>query len=114
MSELQTLKMKIVELPDKYPRTHEATFGAGLSQAQGQIQTIGKVIEDAIKALNTGLDVHDQPINKWQIGQGLRRLVAETRKPAFYDLIRTTLGRLTTAELYTCITELEQIAGRIK
>lgn len=63
--ELLTLKSKISELPQKY-QTGAFVFGAGVGKAQEQVPTICAVIDDAVRALEKGLDVHNQPITKPQ------------------------------------------------
>jgi hypothetical protein len=110
--ELQTLRSKISELPQKYP-TGAFTFGPGAGTAQEQVPTICAVIDDAIKALEKGLDIHNRPITKPQIADGLKRLVEATRRPAFVGLITAVLSSPGISELEKCMNELEQIASKI-
>lgn len=110
--ELQALKSKISELPQKYP-TGAFTFGPGVVTAQEQIPTICAVIDDAVKALEKGLDVHNRPISRPQIADGLRRLVIATRKPAFIGLVSVVLSLDGVAELEKYMDNMEQIANKI-
>jgi hypothetical protein len=112
VKELLDLKSKISDFP-KYRQTGTFTFGAGISQAHQQIQTICAVIDDAVKALKTGLDVHNRPITRPQIADGLKRLANATRETNFYELMETVFG-YGVAEFYNYMKELEQIANRIK
>jgi HEAT repeat protein len=111
--ELRTLKFKISELPQKYP-TEAFTVGPGVAQAQEQIPIICAVIDDAVKALEKGLDVHDRPITRPQIADGLKRLVTATRKPAFISLILAVLSLDGISELEKHMNEIEQLASKIK
>lgn len=111
--ELQALKSKVSEIPQRYP-TGAFTFGAGVGTAQEQIPTICAVIDDAVKALEKGLDVHNRPITRPQIADGLRRLVAATRRPAFVGLVSAVLNADGVSELEKNMSELEQIANKIR
>jgi hypothetical protein len=110
---LLTIKSKIYGLPQTH-QTGALVFGAGASKAQEQIPTICAVIDDAVKALKTGLDVHNRPISESQIADGLKRLVDATRQPAFVGLISTVLSYTGISELEKYMNELERIASRIK
>ncbi len=112
VKELLDLKSKISDFP-KYHQTGTFTFGAGVSQANQQIQTICAVIDDAVKALKTGLDIHNRPINRSQIADGLKRLANATRETKFYELMETVFS-YSVAEFYNYIEELEKIANKIK
>ena len=112
VKELLDLKSKISDF-SKYRQTGTFTFGAGVSQSNQQIQTICAVIDDAVKALKTGLDIHNRPITRLQIADGLKRLANATRETNFYDLMEAVFG-YGVAEFYNYIEELEQIANRIK
>lgn len=111
--ELQDLKIKIFELPRQFP-TGVHTSGSGVAQAQEQIPIICRNIDEAIRALNTGLDPHNRPITKSQIADGIKRLVNATRKPAFIGLMVVVLGDDGIPVLENYLNELEQIANRIK
>lgn len=113
VQELLILKSKISELPQEY-QTDAFTFGAGVGKAQEQIPTICAVIDDAVKALEKGLDVHNQLVTKPQIADGLKRLVDATRQPAFIGLISTVFSSVGVSELERYMDELERIARRIK
>lgn len=113
VQELLTLKSKISELPQKY-QTGALVFGAGAGKAQEQVPTICAVIDDAVKALEKGTDVHNQPITKPQIADGLKRLVAATRQPAFIGLTSTVLSPTGVSQLEKYMNELEQIASGIR
>jgi len=112
VQELLALKSKISELPQKYP-TGTFTFGTGVAQAQEQIPTICAVIDDAVKALEKGLDVHNRPITNSQIADGVKRLVIATRAPAFVGLMIAVLSSEGARVLETYMNELEQIASTI-
>jgi len=112
VQELLTLKSKISELPQKYP-TGTFTFGTGVAQAQEQIPTICRNIDEAIRALDIGVDPYDRPITKSQIADGLIRLVNATRKPAFVGLMIAVLSSEGVLVLETYMNELEQIASTI-
>lgn len=113
VQELLTLKSKISALPEKYP-AGAATFGPGAGKAQEQIPTVCAVIDDAIKGLGKGLDVHNRPITRPQVSDGLKRLVAATRRPEFVGLISTALSADGIHALEKHMNELEQIASKIK
>jgi len=113
VQELLTLKSKTSELPQKY-QTGASVFGTGAGKAQEQIPTICSVIDDTVKALGKGLDVHNQPITKPQIADGLKRLIAATQQPAFIGLVSTVLSPEGIGELEKYMNELERIASRIK
>jgi len=113
VQELLTLKSKTSELPQKYP-TGALVFGAGAGKAQEQIPIICRNIDEAIRALNTGLDPHNRPITKFQIADGIKRLVNATRKPAFIGLMTVVLSGDGIQLLENYLNELEQIASRIK
>jgi predicted nucleic acid-binding Zn ribbon protein len=112
VQELLALKSKISELPQKYP-TGTFTFGSGVGEAQKQIPTICAVIDDAIKALEKGLDIHNRPITISQIADGVKRLVIATRAPAFVGLMTAVLSSEGVRVLETYMNELEQIASTI-
>ena len=111
--ELQALKSGIAGVPQKYS-AGVFTFGAGASKAKEQIPTICAVIDDAVNALEKGLDIHNRPITKSQIADGLKRLVAATRRPAFIGLVSTALNPRGVSELERYMNELEQIANKIR
>jgi len=113
VQELLALKSKISLLPQKYS-TGDLVFGAGAGKAQEQIPTICAVIDDAVKALEKGLDIHNRPITKSQIADGLKRLVDATRRPAFVGLISAVLSSEGISELEKYINELERVTRRIK
>lgn len=110
--ELQVLKSKVSEIPQRYP-SGAFTFGAGAGTAREQIPTICAVIDDAVKALEKGLDVHNRPITRPQIADGLKRLVAATRRPAFIGLVSAVLNADGVSKLEKYMDELEQIASKI-
>lgn len=112
ISDLQTLKSKISELPRRYP-TGAFTFGAGAGTAREQIPIICRNIDDAVRALKTGLDPNNRPITKPQIADGLKRLVGATRRPAFVGLITAVLSSSGISELENYMNELEGIASKI-
>jgi hypothetical protein len=76
--ELRALKLKFLELPEKYvaQRTIE---GFGDSQGLEIIRTISGVCNDVVGALISGRGVDGSPINKQQIANGLKRLIADAR-----------------------------------
>jgi len=113
VQELQALKTKIADLPAQCP-AKGISFGAGAGQAQEQIPIICKNIEQAIVALNTGHDPHNNPITKPQIADGLQRLVSATRKPAFTGLMTAVLNSDGIKSLEDHLNYLEQIAEKIK
>jgi len=110
--ELQNLKIKISELPKQYP-AGGISVGPGVGQAQEQISIICRNIDDAIRALNTGLDPYNRPITKSLITDGLRRLVDATRKSGFAALMLGVLSSDGILLLESYLNELEQIANRI-
>jgi len=113
IQELQNLKTKISELPKKY-QTHAFVTGPGVGTVREQIPIISRNINDAIKALKTGLDPYNNPITKPQISDGLKHLVFETRKPAFTGLLSTIITTTGIIEFKNYMNELEKIAVRIK
>lgn len=113
VKELQAVKAKVSELPQAYA-TGASIFGAGASKAREQIPTICAVIDDSIKALEKGLDVHNRHITRSQTADGLRRLVAATRRPAFIGLVSTVLNPFGIRKLTDYMNELERITNKIK
>jgi hypothetical protein len=109
---LQNLKRELFNLPKTHP-TKAFTTGAGVAQAQEQIPIICRNIEDAIKALQTGRDPKGNPITKHQITDGLKQLIAETRRPAFIGLLSTILDGYGIEHFEQLMAEFEQIAERI-
>jgi len=113
IQELRTLKTKISELPAQYA-VEGFVFGVGLGQAQEQIPIICQNIDQAIRALNTGLDPYNRPITKPQIADGLKRLVSATRKPAFIGLMTAVLNSDGIQSLEDHLNYLERIANKIE
>ena len=113
IGELKTLKAKLSILLQKYSKG-AFTFGQGVSTAQEQIPIICANIDDAVKALEKGVDRSNRPITRPQIAEGLRRLVIATRRPAFVGLVSTVLNPTGVRELERCMDELVQIAVKIK
>lgn len=109
---LLNLKAELSSLTTKYPSTG-VSFGGGAVQAQEQIPIICQNIDDAIKALNTGQDPHGNPISKRQITDGLKRLVAATRNPAFVGLVTVVLNSDGIQQFEHLMSELERIAENI-
>jgi len=112
VGELQALKTKLSELPAKCP-AGGISFGAGAGQAQEQIPIICQNIDQAIRALNTGLDPYNRPITKPQIADGLKRLVSATRKPAFTGLMMAVLSSDGIQALENHLNDMERIANKI-
>jgi hypothetical protein len=113
VQKLQALKSKISEIPQRY-QTGAFVTGPGVGQVREQIPIICRNIDDAIRALKTGLDPYNRPITKPQIADGLKRLVDQTRRPAFIGVISTVLRVEGVSELEKYMNELEQIAGKIR
>jgi HEAT repeat protein len=122
VSELQLLKQKISALPQKYSTGSAGPNVIGVAgpsvnlrerPAQAQIPTICAVIDDAIKALEQGLDIKNKPITIPEIAGALKRLAADTRRPEFVFLVSTVLNQTGLSELEKCMGELEQIASKI-
>ena len=111
--ELEALKSKIARIPDDYP-VYALVMGPGAGTARQQIPTICQVIDDAIKALQTGLDIHNRSITKPQIAAGLKRLVDQTSGPAFIGLVSTVINFDGIEELKRCMNELNRIAEKIR
>lgn len=109
---LLDLKAELSALTTKYPSSG-FTFGGGAAQAQEQIPTICRNIDDAIGALNTGFDPHGNPITKAQITDGLKRLVEATRNPAFVGLVTVVLNSDGIQQLEHLMSELKRIAENI-
>ena len=106
------LKAQLSGLTTQHPATG-VNVGGGVSQAQEQVPIICQNIDDAIRALQTGLDRAGTPVNKSQIKDGLKRLVAETRKPAFVGLMTGALNSDGIALLEQHMGELERLAEDI-
>jgi hypothetical protein len=113
---LNALRGLIAVLPERFPREsppESLVFGTGYEQAKQQIPIICRNIDEAIHAIQTGSDPHGNPITKPQIADGLRRLVAETRKPAFATLLSFVLNPEGIKELADCMNQLERAANII-
>lgn len=105
VQELLALKSKVSKIPQAYS-TSALVFGAGAGKTREQIPTISAVIDDAVKALRKGLDVHNRPITRPQIADGLKRLIVATRRPAFIGLISTVIDPAGISELEKYMNEL--------
>ncbi len=110
--ELQTLKNRIKALPIQYP-AKGFIFGSGVGVAQEQIPIICQVIDDVIRALNTGLDIHYNPISIPQIKNALNKLINEVREPKFIATLTIVLNGDGTLRFDKYIYELEQIANNL-
>lgn len=114
VQDLENLRIKISQLPKKYPVEGKISFGNGLTQAQEQIPIICMNIEQAIRALKTGFDPNNNPITKPLIADGLKNLIKATRKPEFIGLLSTILNFDGIQRLERYINELEQISNKIR
>ena len=112
VNELQTLREDISILPVQCPALG-VSFGGGARQAQEQIPIICQNIDQAVKALKTGLDPNQRPITKQQISAGLKNLVNATRKPAFIGLMTVVLNGDGIKLLENHLNNLERIANGI-
>jgi len=110
---LNSLKTRILQLPNQYPYEGQA-FGSGTAQAKQQIPIICQNIDAAIDALRTGLDSQGNSITSERVGEGLQRLVQATRKPGFAGLLSVVLSSdRGVKELENSMAELEAIAARL-
>jgi hypothetical protein len=110
---LSDLQRKIPRLPKQYP-AGGFTFGAGKGVAEEQIPIICRNIEEALGALETGLDPNGNPITKKQIGEGLMNLVQATKKPGFAGLLNGVLNVDGIAELESYMDRLRDVAGQLR
>lgn len=106
--DLMAIKAKFEGLAGQYPRQGDVVRFGSLPQA---LKVIPGVCNDAIRALEQGLDVNDRPINKSQIADGLKRLVSDARQDA--GLVATVLNPDGVRLYGQYLDELERIAGRI-
>ncbi|MGD2127055.1 MAG: hypothetical protein PVG99_13300 [Desulfobacteraceae bacterium] len=109
---LSDLKRKIPRLPKLYP-AGGFTFGAGKGVAEEQIPIICRNIEEALTALETGLDPNGNPITRKQIGEGLRNLVNATKKPGFAGLLNAVLSIDGVAKLESYMDRLGDVADQL-
>jgi hypothetical protein len=107
-AELAALKRRFDELPRRFPRGGMVIGGSGARI----LATVSGVCDDAIRAIQHGLDVNDQPIARHLVAEGLRRLIADSRQD---------LGRVATVlnpegvRLYTqYLDQLEGVARKLR
>jgi hypothetical protein len=84
-----------------------------VAQARQQIPIICQNIDDAIRALDTGLDRSGNPVTKRQISDGLKRLVEATRNPGLVGLLTAVLASHGIQRFEHHMGELERIAEEI-
>jgi hypothetical protein len=106
--DLRELKQKFLALPGDFPSQASVVRFGGASRA---LQIIPGVCDDAIRALNEGLDVNNRPIDRADIANGLRRLVGDARTDA--GLVATELNPDGVRLYGQYLDELHRIALRI-
>lgn len=111
IAELQALKSKILRIPQIYPTRAKVT---GANTAKKEIPAVCQVIDDAIRALQTGLDIYDKPITKPQIAAGLKRLVDQTRRPLWVGSTSLAISVQGIFEVKKYMNKLEEIASKIE
>jgi len=110
---LQTLKSKIAELQKDGGSFGDVSEPAA-SKSRQQVPIICRVIDDAVRAYETGRDINGRPISPVQLADGIRRLAADTRKQEFQFTLSLTLGRDAIGRLESYMNELEAIARDIR
>jgi hypothetical protein len=78
-AQLVSLRLKFSELPKNYP-INASVIGNGAEEGIKVIHVICDVCIDAIRALNTGIGVDGNPVNKQQISNGLMKLIDDAKK----------------------------------
>jgi hypothetical protein len=107
--ELRVLKGKFTTLPGEYPtQVQVVRFGS----PPQTLQMVALVCDDAIRALDQGLDVNNQPINPSGVANGLKRMVKDARQDT--GLVATTLNPLGVRRYSQYLDELESLANRMK
>jgi type IV secretory pathway protease TraF len=110
VEDIRTLKLKFLELPEKYTR-QITIVGYGASRGIEIIETICAVCDDVIKALEKGIGVEGAPINKQQISNGLKRLVADARTDLGIVAMHLSPDGVQLYQQY--LKQLEDIANKI-
>jgi hypothetical protein len=109
---LTNLKSEVSELTARHP-SGGLSVGGAVAQARQQIPIICQNIDDAIRALDTGLDRSGNPVTKRQISDGLKRLVEATRNPGLVGLLTAVLASHGIQRFEHHMGELERIAEEI-
>lgn len=113
IAELYALKSKIAPIPQIYPRSGFVT-GPGADSDRKLIPAVCQVFDDAVRALQTGLDINDRPITKPQIAAGLKRLLDITRKPEWVGSASLVISIQGLSEFVNYMNEIEEIASKIQ
>lgn len=112
-ADIMTLKTNISMLTKDYPAKGES-FGPGADIAKQQIPIICRNIDQALNALKTGLDPNGNPITKEQIGDGLAKLVDDTKRPGFSGLMSGVLSIEGVSKMEGYLNELKSLAGQLR
>jgi TolB-like protein len=112
VEELRSLRNSIFALSQRRSDAVPAV-GPGAGQAVENIQIVCRNVDEAVRALETGLDPHGRRITKTQVAAGLRRLVDATRQPACISLLTVVLGDDAIRSLENHLRELERMADTI-
>jgi tetratricopeptide (TPR) repeat protein len=106
--ELRALRDKFSALPGTFPTPVQVVrIGSGPET----LRVIPRVCEDAIRALDQGLDVNNLPIDKSGVANGLKRLVRDARQDT--GLVMTLLSAAGVHRYGQYLDELESVANRI-
>ena len=112
VGELKALRRQISSLPERHASDADLA-GGGVAQARQQFEVLCKVIEDAIRALEHGVDTHGSTISHADIARGLNRLVATVRRPQWFGLVSSILDMEGPKELQGCIDRINRVAKKI-
>lgn len=107
VEELQSLKSKVSQLSQQYPRS-SSVGGAGVERAGVQIPWICRTLDEASEALANGRDPYGNPITNAQVLSGLKQLVTYVRDPDYGTLMEMVYPGID-KPLQECMDELERI-----
>lgn len=111
---LRKLKTRISGLPDNYPPATNNSFDReGVFEAKDKLRMIYNNIVDVIIALESRLDINNNPIAKSEIKNGMMRLISLTQKPGFLEMMEKILNDQGIGILKESMAELRQTADRI-
>ena len=110
---LSDIRTKFTQLPHSFPATGESV-GSGAEVAKQQIPIICANIEQALKALESGLDPNSNPITGELVGEGLTQLVNAAQRSEFLGLMSGVLSIEGVTQMEGYLNELKSLAGQLR
>ncbi len=109
---LSDIRTKFTQLPHSFPAIGESV-GPGAEVAKQQISIISTNIEQALKALESGLDPNGNPITRELVGEGLTHLVNAAQCSEFLGLMSCILSIEGVTQMEGYLNELKSLAGQL-